>query len=98
MIGSSLLHGWTSLLGSLATIAIVLTALACMLGIVKTSNAPQRLAAILGITILLIMLPSIVVSAWSGMSLWQKIGLVAIGILILQWNRPPRRSKRSKLD
>jgi len=69
-----------------------------MLGIVKTSNAPQRLAAILGITILLIMLPSIVVSAWSGMSLWQKIGLVAIGILILQWNRPPRRSKRSKLD
>jgi hypothetical protein len=42
--------------------------------------------------------PGIIASAWSAMSLWQQIALIAIAGGVFQWLRPRRkhRDKRSK--
>jgi hypothetical protein len=97
MTESNFMQGWLTLIGSLAIIALILTAFGLMLGVVKPADAPKRVGAILGVAILLIFIPSLLVSAWSGISLWQQIALVAIGIVVWQWLRPrPRMHKRSR--
>jgi hypothetical protein len=85
---SSIMHAWMILLGLLAIIALILTAFVLMLGILKPADAPKRIAAILGVLILLMLIPDILVSAWSGLSLWQQIALAAIGIVVWQGLRP----------
>jgi hypothetical protein len=91
---------WVALLGSLAMIALILTAFGLMLGIVKPANAPKHIGAILGLTITLMLLPGVFVSAWLGMSLWQQVALVAIGIGIgiWQWRRPRRQPRIKRRD
>jgi uncharacterized protein (DUF983 family) len=91
------MHGWMSLLGSFATIAIILTAIGLMLGIVKPADVPKHIGAILVIVIGLMVVPGILVSAWSAMSLWQQVALIAIGVCVILWLRP-RRQPRSKRD
>jgi hypothetical protein len=83
-----------NLVGSFATIAFILTAFGLMLRIVKPADALKRLGAILGAVIALICIPGILVIAWSGMPLWVKIGLVAIGIGAWQWRRPQRQQRK----
>lgn len=80
MNGSTFRLGWVTLAGSVATIALILTAFGLMLGIVKPPDALKRVAAILGIVMLLMVLPAVPVDHRSCMSLWQQIALVAIGI------------------
>ena len=92
---SNIMHGWVDLLGSLATIALILTAFGLMLGIVKPADAVKHVGAILGIVIALMLVPGALVSAWSSLSLWQRIALAAIGIGVWQWRRP-RRQPRDK--
>jgi hypothetical protein len=91
---SSFMHGWLALLGSLATIALILTAFALMLGILKPADAPKRVAAILCAVALLILILGVLVIAWSDLSLWQQIALVTIGIAVWQWRRPRRPMQR----
>ena len=93
MTESSFMHGWVVLLGSLAMIALVLTAFGIMLGTVKPADAVKHAGAFLGIVIVLMLIPGILVNAWSGMSLWQQIGLVSIGVGIVLWRRPRPRSR-----
>jgi hypothetical protein len=96
MNGSNLMHWWMNLVGSLATIALILTALGVMLGIVKPADVLGHIAAILGIVMLLLMFPGLLMCAWSGMSLWDRIGLVAIGIGAWQLLRPRRQQRKGK--
>jgi len=98
MNGPNFMHGWASLLGLLAIIAIILTAFGLMLGIVKPANAMKRLGAIVGIVTAFMLIPGILVSAWSSMSFWQQIGLVAIALSAWQWLRPRRRTRYAKHD
>jgi hypothetical protein len=91
---SNFMHGWVALIGSLATIALILMALGLMLGIVKPADAMNRVGAILGIVIVLIFIPSVLASAWSGMSMWQRLALAAIGLALWQWRRPRRRTRK----
>lgn len=91
MDGSNFMHMWMNLVGSFATIALILTAFGLMLEIVKPADALKRLGAILGAVIALIFSPCIIVSTWSCMPLWKKIGLVAIGVAVWQWRRPRRQ-------
>ncbi|HUV96069.1 MAG TPA: hypothetical protein VMV98_01245 [Acidobacteriaceae bacterium] len=95
MKGSNFMQEWVALTGSVAMIALILTAFGLMLGIVKPSDALRRVAAILGVVMLLLVLPVVLVSIWSGMSLWQRLGLAAIMLGLWQWRRP-RRQVRSK--
>lgn len=81
------MHGWMTLIGSLATIALILVVFGLMLGIVKPADALKHIGVILGFVIVLMLIPGILVSAWSGMSLWQQIALAAIVIGIWQWRR-----------
>ena len=80
MNGSNFMQGWVALAGSLATIALILTAFGLMLGIVKLADALRRVAAILGVVMLLMMIPAVLVNIWSGMSLWQRLALATIVI------------------
>lgn len=96
MNGSNFMQGWIALTGSVATIALILTAFGLMLGIVKPADALRRVGAILGIVMLLLVLPAVFVSIWLGMSLWQRLGLAAIGIGVWQWRRPRRESRRKR--
>jgi asparagine N-glycosylation enzyme membrane subunit Stt3 len=92
------MHGWVSLLELLAIVAIILTAIGLMLGIVKPANAMKQLGAIIGTVIVLMLIPGIFASAWSGFSFWQQIGLVAIGVILWQGLRPGRRTRNAKND
>lgn len=97
MDGSNFMQGWVVLAGSLATIAIILMAFGLMLGIVKPADAPKHIGAILVIVIGLMVVPGILANAWSAMSLWQQIALLAIGIGVFWWLRP-RRQPRKRND
>ena len=97
MNASNFMQGWVALAGSIAMIALILTALGLMLGIVKPADAVRRVGAILGVVMLLMVLPAVLVNIWSGMSLWQRLGMAALGIGVWQWRRPRRQTrKRSK--
>ena len=95
MNGSNFMQGWVALAGSVATIALILTAFGLMLGIVKPADALRRVAAILGIVMLLMVLPALLINLWSGMSVWQRLGLAAIafGIWLLKWPRGESRKR-----
>ena len=58
-----------------------------MLSIVKPVDVLKYIGAILGIVIGLMLLPGVLVNLWSGMSLWQRLALAAIGIGVWQWQR-----------
>ena len=96
MSGSNLMHGWVSLLGALAIIAMILLAIGIMLGVVKLRDALKHTVAIVGIVIGLTVVPDILGSAWSIMSLWQQIGLIAIGIAVFHWLRPRQQSRNRR--
>lgn len=98
MSESSLMYGWMSLLGSIATIALILTAIGLMLGIVKPADVPKHIGAILVILVGLMVVPGIFVSAWSAMSLWQQIAIIAIGLCVIQWLRSRRQPRNKNRD
>ncbi len=98
MNGSSFMQGWLTLVGSLAIIALVLTAFGIMLGIVKRADAVNRVGAILGIVIALMLAPGILAGIWSAMSLWQQISLIAIAVIVWQLRRPRRRTRKRNRD
>ena len=87
-------HAWVTLIQSLAAIALILTAFGLMLGIVKPADALKHVGVVLGMVIVLMLIPNILMNLWSAISLWQWIGLAAIGVAIWQWRRPRRQSEK----
>ena len=98
MNGSNFMQGWVALAGSFTMIALILTAFGLMLGIVKPADALKRVAAILGVIMLLMVLPAVLVSIWSGMSLWQRLALAAIGFAVWHWRRPRRQTNNKSRE
>lgn len=77
---------WDGLVGCLALLGIVVIAFGIMLRIVDVSEGLRRLGLVLGCAVLLTLLPSVIVALWSGLSIWQKIGIlsiVAAAVLVL---------------
>jgi hypothetical protein len=93
MIVSNLIVWWQTFLGSLAMIGVILIAVGIMFGIVKPADAMKHVGAILGIVSVLMLAPCILLNAWSGMSLWQEIALIAIGVAVWWWWRPRRQPR-----
>ena len=87
---------WVSLVQSLAVIALVLTALGLMLRIIKPAVALRRVAAILGIVLVLLLIPCALAKLWSDIPLWQWIVLAAIGVCVWQWWRPRRHARNKR--
>jgi hypothetical protein len=83
MTAPNITHFWASLLRAAAMLAIVLTVLGLMIGLVKPADLPKKLGNILGLVVALTILPDVLMSEWAQMSLWQQIGLAAIGVVIL---------------
>jgi hypothetical protein len=98
MNGSNFMQGWLTLVVALAIIALILTAFGLMLGIVKPADALKNAGAILGVVVASMVLPSVLVNARSGMSLWQRIVFIVIGIGAFQWLRPRRHSGSKKRE
>jgi hypothetical protein len=96
MIESHFIHWWLTLVGSRAMIGIILIAFGITLRIVKPADAMKHIGTVLGLVIALMLIPGIVMSAWSGMSLWQKSALVAIVVGILLPMRPRRHPWQRK--
>lgn len=90
------MQGWVALAGSLAMIALILMSFALMLGIVKPADAIRRVGAILGVVLLLLVLPGVIVSIWSGISLWRKIGIAGLAILFLVLARARKTARRHR--
>jgi len=91
MSGSNFMRGWIAFVGSLAIIALILTAFGIMLGIVKRADAVNRIGAILGIVIVLMLAPGILAGVWSAMSMWEQFSLVAIAVIAWQLRQPRKR-------
>ena len=94
---SIFMRGWASIIGSLATIAMIVTALGVLLGVLKPAAALKRIGACLGIVILLMLIPGALVDLWSVMSVWQQIALAAIGVAMLVL-RPAHKIRRKQKD
>lgn len=77
-------------------IAIIVTAFGLMLGVVKCGDALKLIGVIVSIVIMLASILAILESLWSGMLLWQRLGVASIGIGIWLLLRPPRQSSRAK--
>jgi Ca2+/Na+ antiporter len=97
MYGTNVIHGWSQIVGSLAIIAIIITALGTILGLVKPVDALKYCGAIAGIAIVLVMLVSVLVGLWSSMSLWQK-AIVALICFAVWWLRRERRQPRKRKE
>jgi len=72
------------------------TAFRLLLGIGKPADALRRIGATLGIVVALVLIPGVLANAWSGLPLWQRIALAAIGIGAWQLFRP-RWKVRNKI-
>ena len=85
MTKSNLMHDWAALVASLAIIALILTALGFMLGIVKPADAAKHTGAILGIAIALIMSPVVIANPWLDIPLWHRIVIAILAVGAWQW-------------
>ena len=93
---SNFMHGWMTVIESLATIAIILTAFGLMLGILKPADTLRQVAGILAVAILFMLIPCVVVNAWSGITPWQRAALVVLGLFFVLLRRPRQKKSRGK--
>jgi hypothetical protein len=90
-------QGCESIVGSFAVMAIIVTALATMIGLIKPADTLKHCGAIVGIAIVLVLFVSVFVGLWSSMSLWQKAVIAAMGFGIWRM-RGERNRPRKKRD
>ena len=98
MYGPNVVQGCESIVGSLAVIAIIITALATIVGLVKPADTVKYCWAIVGIAIVVALLVSVFVGLWSSMSVWQKVVLAAIVFGLWQLRRDRHQPRRKRDD
>jgi uncharacterized membrane protein YoaK (UPF0700 family) len=96
MAETNLMHGWVGIVESAALVAIVILAMGIMVRAVKPSDVTRHLGSILCIVILLLVLPAIMVNAWSTMSYWQHLGIIVLGIMIGLSLRSLRQTRKKR--
>ena len=94
----NVVQGCESIVGSLAVIAIIVTALATMVGLVKPADTVKYCGAIVGIAIVFVLIVSVFVGLWSSMSLWQKVVVAAIVFSLWRLQRDRRQPRRKRED
>jgi Sec-independent protein secretion pathway component TatC len=98
MYEPNVVQGCDSMVGSIAIIAIIVTAFTTMLGLVKPADTAKYCGAIVGIALVLILIVSVFVGLWSSMSLWQKAVVAVVGFCIWRvwWQRRQPRKKKEE--
>ena len=96
MYEPNVVQGCESIVGSLAVMAIIVTALATMVGLVKPADTVRYCGVIVGIAIVLVLLVSVFVGLWSSMSLWQKAVITAMGFGIWWVHRERNRPRKKR--
>jgi hypothetical protein len=99
MYEADFIHGCMSILGSLALIAIIMTALGTIVGLVKPADAMKYCGVVAGIVIITVLIVSVLVGLWSSMSLWQRLMLAVILFSVWrlrQLRRQPRKKKEEE--
>jgi hypothetical protein len=90
------IHECSQFLGLLATIGIIVTAFALMWGILKLGDALCSIAAIGGIAIASMLIPVVFAALWTGMAIWQQLGIAAVGFGVWLLLRSARHVGRNK--
>jgi len=85
MIETNLMRGWAGIVEAVTLVAFTILALGLIVSAVKLSDAVRYVGTIVVVLILLLMLPAIMMSAWSAMPLWQQFGIVAMVIGVCLW-------------
>lgn len=98
MYEADFIHGCMSLLCAFATIAIIITALGTILGLVKPADAMKYCGVIVGLTIVIILIVSVLVGLWSNMSVWQRLASATIVTCIFWLRQTRRQSKKGRED
>lgn len=98
MCEADFIHGCMSILGALATIAIIVTALGTILGLVRPADAFKYCGVILGIIVVIVLIVSVLVGLWSSMSLWQRLASAAIVVSIFWLRRTRRQAQKRRED
>jgi hypothetical protein len=80
MIIGSFPNELARIVGTLATIAIIVAAFGLMLGILKPADAFKRIGVTVGIVIALLILAQVVIAEWLALTIWQQFGVVAVGL------------------
>ncbi len=96
MYEPNVVQGCESIIGSVAVMAIIVSALGTMVGLVKPADTAKYCGAIIGIAIVLVLLVSVFVGLWSSMSLWQKVVVVAIVFGVWRLRRERNRPRRKR--
>ena len=96
MYATNVMHGWSQIVESLAIIAITMTALGTMLGLVKPADALKYCGAIAGVAIVLVLIVSVLVELWSSMSLWQKAIVAVMGFTVWRLRKGRRQPRKKK--
>lgn len=99
MIEARLLPVWDGVVEVAALLAMIVFALFVMVGAVKREDILRHLGLIVGIVILLLVLPAIILSLWSSMTLLQHLGIFALGIafiLLFSMSRRRQHNRREK--
>jgi hypothetical protein len=78
-----MLRLWDATVGYFAMAVIILTALGVMVRMVEAADGVKRIAATLGCSALLIILPAIIVGIWLRLTLWEQIGVCAVCGLVV---------------
>jgi hypothetical protein len=84
---------WDAIVECGAILALILTTLGMMVRFVELGEGLKRIGIVLGSAVLLVMLPAIMVNIWSALTIWQKLGVLAIIGLVVAL--PLSRRKRS---
>jgi hypothetical protein len=92
-----MLRLWDAIVECGAILGLILTAFGMMVRLIELGDGLKRIGVVLGSAALLVMLPAIIVNIWSGLTIWQKLGVMAIlGLaVVLPLSRRKRSHKRS---
>lgn len=78
-----MLRLWDATVGCSAMLVIILIAMGMMVQLVEVGDGLKRILTALACAALLIILPTIIVSIWLRLALWQQIGICGVCGLLL---------------
>lgn len=73
-----MLRLWDAVVTCAALLGVVINGFGVMLRIIEASEGLRRIGVVAGSALLLTILPPIIVGIWSGLSLWQKVGILGV--------------------